>query len=595
MKKIIFLFIISIILFSCKDNTQYEQTTDVRVEYSSCIACADCVVEFDCPENAIIIDPVSGKAYIDADKCDQCMKCIDKFNCPTDAFVTTVDNIAPAKIEDFLAISDTTGQLNIIFTSVGDDENIGTAHHYSLLLLDENQQEINYNLELPLPQTAGNIENWIINDLPINETITVILEVFDEIGQFPESAVSQIEILGIIEDTTPPNPILDLNANNPSTTTAILSFTAVGDDEDEGIASSYTIKYFLENIDETNWNNATEFPNTFIPQNAGEIESLQIIGLDVNTEYYFAIKAIDDNENISTLSNIANITTESIADIVPPATISDLQITAGSDYAELIWTAVGDDENSGTAYSYDLRYSTSEITEINWDDAEVLPNVPTPSPAETVEDYTAENLIPGTTYFFAIKAIDESDNISAMSDCVEITTLNDLSAPGIISDFTVYEGYYTAHNRIKVEWTATGNDGDIGTADHYEIRYATSEITEENWSSASLADNPPSPSESGTSESLFIVNLEEATIYYFAIKAFDAAGNISEISASPAGKIVFQILEDQCHDCNACINDCDYGAISDVGPYKTIDPDICQTCGDCTCPFNLIKLWVVAY
>jgi len=41
--------------------------------------------------------------------------------------------------------------------------------------------------------------------------------------------------------------------------------------------------------------------------------------------------------------------------------------------------------------------------------------------------------------------------------------------------------------------------------------------------------------------------------------------------------------------------DCSYDAIQQGPGYKYIDPDMCEACGDCTCPWNLIYKAVVAY
>ena len=68
-------------------------------------------------------------------------------------------------------------------------------------------------------------------------------------------------------------------------------------------------------------------------------------------------------------------------DTTAPATVSDLAtgaVTASS--VALSWTAPGDDNTTGTATSYDVRYSTvGPITDGNWASATPATGEPAPS------------------------------------------------------------------------------------------------------------------------------------------------------------------------------------------------------------------------
>jgi subtilisin family serine protease len=85
-------------------------------------------------------------------------------------------------------------------------------------------------------------------------------------------------------------------------------------------------------------------------------------------------------------------------------------------------------------------------------------------------------------------------------------------------------------NHMGLTWTATGDDGSVGTATYYEVRYSTSPIDETNFDAAARAGNEPTPAPSGTPESMELGGLEASTTYYFAVKAFDEWGNPSPIS-----------------------------------------------------------------
>lgn len=111
-------------------------------------------------------------------------------------------------------------------------------------------------------------------------------------------------------------------------------------------------------------------------------------------------------------------------DTVPPADISNL-FTSGAtaNSINLSWTAPGDDGNSGTASSYDIRYSASPITGANWSSAIQVSGEPTPSVAGTSETMTISGLAAATQYYFAIKTSDEVPNESGLSNVASGTTL----------------------------------------------------------------------------------------------------------------------------------------------------------------------------
>jgi len=82
----------------------------------------------------------------------------------------------------------------------------------------------------------------------------------------------------------------------------------------------------------------------------------------------------------------------------------------------LEWTAPGDDGRFGRAQAYLLRYSTQPITDANFDQASAVPKMAKPRPGGTRESFTVEGLEPATQYYFALKAMDEAGNWSALSN-----------------------------------------------------------------------------------------------------------------------------------------------------------------------------------
>ncbi|KAA3605889.1 MAG: hypothetical protein DWQ06_03220, partial [Calditrichaeota bacterium] len=105
----------------------------------------------------------------------------------------------------------------------------------------------------------------------------------------------------------------------------------------------------------------------------------------------------------------------------------------------------------------------------------------------------------------------------------------DIFPPSEISNFALVEHNGTS---VKLRWIATGDDTTSGTATSYEIRQSTNEISELNFASATLVSNIPTPSASGTLDSVTVTGLTSGTQYYFGIKAIDNDGNESPISTA---------------------------------------------------------------
>ena len=225
-----------------------------------------------------------------------------------------------------------------------------------------------------------------------------------------------------------------------------------------------------------------------------------------------------------------------ITDIAPPSTITDLRTTnPTSNTIDLVWTAPSDDGPTRKASSYDVRHSTSTITDNNWSSAtQVTANVPTPGSAGTSEQMTVTRLSPSTVYYFAIKSIDAAGNISALSNVASDTTAPpDTIAPASISDLSIFASTARA---LTIQWTAPGDDGTIGTAFEYDVRHSTSGIDENNFSNATKAvSGVPRPDTAGTVEKMTIDGLGPSTTYYVAMKTLDEAANESPLSNIATG------------------------------------------------------------
>ena len=112
----------------------------------------------------------------------------------------------------------------------------------------------------------------------------------------------------------------------------------------------------------------------------------------------------------------------------------------------------------------------------------------------------------------------------------------DATPPSRISDVAV-DAESKGISFLWLGWTAPSDPGTSNPAAHYELRYLTQPITEANWASATPVETVfffPSPA--GTPETFKVEKLNANTLYYFAVRALDMAGNLGPLSNVAQGQ-----------------------------------------------------------
>lgn len=122
--------------------------------------------------------------------------------------------------------------------------------------------------------------------------------------------------------------------------------------------------------------------------------------------------------------------------------------------------------------------------------------------------YTDSGLTAGTSYSYTVKAYDAAGNTSAASSSVSVTT--DTVTPQTPTAPTNVAASGKTENSITLTWTASDSEGVTG----YEI-----------WRNGSKIGTTTTTSYTDT-------GLTAGTTYVYAIKAFNAAGNVSAASSS---------------------------------------------------------------
>jgi hypothetical protein len=229
-------------------------------------------------------------------------------------------------------------------------------------------------------------------------------------------------------------------------------------------------------------------------------------------------------------------------DTTPP---SPIQLSVSGQHGRttmaLTWTAPGDDGTGQPVTQYDLRYSTSTITAANFNSATQFPTSP-PRSAGFPECQVITDLTECTTYYFAIKTLDEAGNWSGISNvqsaatvCVDQTASCPSVPPDNVAPGNAFLSASAGNASMALSWTAPGDDGtSTGTASEYDLRYSPSSINASNFDAAARA-TIAAPQAAGSRECRVVTGLCTGTLYYFAIKTKDERDNWSGISNATTG------------------------------------------------------------
>ncbi|RKX25431.1 MAG: hypothetical protein DRP45_05915 [Candidatus Zixiibacteriota bacterium] len=449
---------------------------------------------------------------------------------------TSAEETPPGAVADLSTGSATANSLTLSWTAPGDDSTSGMASQYDIRYSTSLITSANWNGATQVsgetaPQTAGASESFVVSGLAPNTIYYFAIMTADEVPNW--SSLSNVPNGATSTETTPPAVIANLGVSSTTEHTATLSWTAPGDDGNTGTATQYDIRFHTVAINAGNWDAAPQATGEPSPQLGGSLESFTVSGLNSTTTYYFAIRTADEIPNWSGVSNSPEGTTS--ADATSPLVVANLNVGMPTPTSLMIvWTAPGDDGSDGTAAQYDIRYALSSITEANWSAATQISGEPSPHIAGTPESLTVTGLVEGQMYYFALKTADEAPNWSGLSNVAGGSTETDTTPPSTINDLSASAGQNDGD--LELTWTSPGDDGSVGTAWVYFIRYSPEPIDEANWESAAVLISPPSPLPAGTSQEATISSLVPGATYYVAARAYDDASNESELSNVATGE-----------------------------------------------------------
>lgn len=267
-----------------------------------------------------------------------------------------------------------------------------------------------------------------------------------------------------IPDTEPPTAPSDLNASVVTQSSLTLNWTA---SIDNVAVTGYDV---YQNSIKINTSPVTA-------------TSFNVTGLAAFTTYSYFVQARDAAGNTSAPGNNLIVTTPDTQSPTAPAGLTSSNITASS--VTLNWSAAIDNVS---VKGYDVYQNGIKIN-------------PLPVAQTT---FNVTGLITATSYIFYVRALDGAGNISANSNTINVTTLDNIipSAPANLNATNV------ASTSLTLNWTAATDNVAVTGYDVYQ-------------NGTKLNSSPV------TSTTYNVTGLTASTAYQFYVNARDAATNIS--------------------------------------------------------------------
>ena len=308
----------------------------------------------------------------------------------------------------------------------------------------------------------------------------------------------------------PPNPPVDLVASNPTGHEISLSWELSPDSDIQGY-------YIMKNI--TNGDDSGPFK--LVTSVFSNVTEYTITGLCEETTYHFMLLAYDFHNTNSTRSNVASETT---LDVTAPAAPEGLTSKVVSESEiKLTWDANEEQDLGG--YIIFMNESGDNPSENFY----VIHTI-----TGTDTSYTVSGLTEQTTYYFKIKAFDEVPNNSSFSNMTSATT-PDVTPPTVPTGLNVSNS--TVHS-LTLSWESNPEADVVG---YILFRSMALDTTFINISLELITDTQ-----------YIDTGLEEATIYYYKLKAVDDVGLESDFTEAVLG---MTILDQHPPEINRSIKD----------------------------------------
>ena len=222
------------------------------------------------------------------------------------------------------------------------------------------------------------------------------------------------------------------------------------------------------------------------------------------TVYHYRVRSKDANGNLATSGNFTLTTLAAAppADTTPPVISAVTNAAVSSTGATVSWVT---NEASDSQLQYGLTTAYGSTTVLN-------------SALITSHAQAVSGLLPSTVYHYRVRSRDAAGNLAMSGDFTFKTlgTTGDTVAP---SSPTGVTGKNVRSTRITVAWNASTDN--VGVTGYRLDVAADSAFTDSFYTNVNVSN-----------VTSFTVNdLDRGTRYYFRVRAYDAAGNVSASSA----------------------------------------------------------------
>ncbi len=290
----------------------------------------------------------------------------------------------------------------------------------------------NYGQNINLGANYTNTHTVDLSNLSGNTNYHYRVKVTDKAGNITHSIDKEFNTK-LLVDIVDPGAITNLANSNITESSVTLIWTASGDDNANGVAESYDVRYSTSEINASNWDSAQEATGEPIPKESGQTNNYQLVGLSAGTNYYIVIKVVDEAGNISDISNVLSVQTtasqsstdqhgstsgggggsrasavSTSKDKTPPQKVDNFKVTPADKQIYLSWTNPTDSDFVRVVIVRKENSSPSSKS-----DGEIIYE-------GNKEEYTDVNLSNSKKYHYAVFSYDENANYSAP----EIATIN---------------------------------------------------------------------------------------------------------------------------------------------------------------------------